>query len=97
MRSSIFNFLKQGWKITYTYGHHCLWLVTPEAMYILQSKQISLSGETILSPSPIYASTFTSMRRKLQACSNIVHLLQTWVATDVRINSITMKMMVNGK
>ena len=65
-------------------------------MYILQSKQISLSGETVLSPSPIYASTFTSMRRKLQACSNIVHLLQTWVATDVRINSITMKMMVNA-
>ena len=87
---------EQGWKITYTYGHHCLWLVTPEAMYILQSKQISLSGETVLSPSPIYASTFASMHRKFQACSNIVHLLQTQVATDVRINSITMKMIVNA-
>ena len=85
-----------GWKITYTYGNHILWLVTPSAMYMLLSEQITTHGEIVMQPSPIYSSTFVSMQKKMTACSSIVHLLQTWIAGDVRPNTISMKMLARA-
>ena len=53
-----------GWKITYTYGNHCLWLVTPSAMYVIRSEQITTVGEITLIPSPNYSTLFRSMEKK---------------------------------
>ena len=85
-----------GWKITYTYGNHCLWLITPSAMYIIQSDLISSHGEASLHPSSHYVPLFSSMKRKMDACTSMVHLIQTWAANGLGSNKIKLKMLVNA-